>query len=357
MAVAQRSEIDVTEVDDKQILESVSYVKFSSRLSSYLFLEEDSLYQDINVKKFKRYTINELLWFSALAGANGRLLAGADPKDSKVLLKQFPEHLRLDYYGKEFKPLADALCAKPATLDQLVVNTGRSRFEINSFYTACAAQELIETGDAALNVVAKKSDARHLLASMFSSLPVAAKGRVKIVVAGSVGSGKTTAIASLSDFAPITTDTRPSDSVTRKKSSTTVAMDYGEIRLTEQLKLFLYGTPGQKRFDFMSQMLCENAWGMLLLIEDTDPDPLAELGYYLQLFRPNLARLHLAIGITHCDEAKTKATALYKYHEHLKQLGYDFPVQAVDARDQASLAGLLACLVQLEDAHVESLAA
>jgi len=71
MAVARRSEISVTEVDDRQILESISYVKFSSRLSSYLFLEEDSLYQDINVKKYKRFMINELLWFSALAGATG----------------------------------------------------------------------------------------------------------------------------------------------------------------------------------------------------------------------------------------------------------------------------------------------
>ncbi len=347
MAIASLSEISITEVNDKQIFESVSYVKFSSRLSSYLFLEEDSLYQDINVKKYKRHTVNELLWFSALVGANGRLLADADPKNNPTLLTQFPEHLRLDYYGKEFRPIADVLCAKSATLDELVVETGRSRFEINSFYTACAAQELIKIGEAALNVVTKKSAARCMLASMFSDLPIAAKGRVKIVVAGSVGSGKTTAIASLSDFAPITTDTRPSDSITRKKSTTTVAMDYGEIRLAEHLKLFLYGTPGQKRFDFMSEMLCENAWGMLLLIDDTDPNPLEELAYYLQLFRPNLARLRLAIGITHCDDKAAKTPVLYKYRDHLKQLGHDFPVQAVDARDQDSLVGLLISLVPL----------
>ena len=73
----------------------------------------------------------------------------------------------------------------------------------------------------------------------------------KIIFTGPVGVGKTTAIAALSDDPPVQTDASASDMTQDRKGHTTVAMDYGVIRLDEHTKVHLYGTPGQERFDFM----------------------------------------------------------------------------------------------------------
>ena len=73
----------------------------------------------------------------------------------------------------------------------------------------------------------------------------------KIVFAGPVGAGKTTAIKSLSDIEVVSTDASATDDVKLMKATTTVAMDYGLMRLDNGYQVRLYGTPGQKRFDFM----------------------------------------------------------------------------------------------------------
>ena len=349
MVLASQLEINVKEVDDEQIIEAVSYVKFSSRLSQYLVLDEDSVFEDINVKKYKRYALNELIWFAVLIGSRGRLLNNTSLTKT-VLLRQVPEYLRLEYYGKEYKPVADCMTTNAITLHEVCVKTQRSLPEVVSFYNACATLNLIEHGETALKVVEKQSLARKTLENSFNRVGKTSKGRVKIVIAGSVGSGKTAAISALSDFTPISTETRPSDTVTRKKSTTTVAMDYGEIRFHDELKIFLYGTPGQKRFDFMSQLLCENAWGMLLLIDNTENDPIGELDYYLKLFEKFLHKIKLTIGITHCDIAEKPG--IDQYVDYLAERNLSYPLMRTDARDFSSLVKLLNTLVEHEQVSV-----
>ncbi len=73
----------------------------------------------------------------------------------------------------------------------------------------------------------------------------------KIIFAGPVGAGKTQAIRSLSDKEVVTTEELASDDVKMMKKTTTVAMDYGIMKLPTGEQVRLYGTPGQKRFDFM----------------------------------------------------------------------------------------------------------
>jgi DNA polymerase III delta prime subunit len=80
---------------------------------------------------------------------------------------------------------------------------------------------------------------------------------LKLLFAGPTGAGKTTAIAAISDFPPVSTDVAATDEVASMKEATTVAMDYGEITLAEGQKVFLYGTPGQQRFDFMWKICAE----------------------------------------------------------------------------------------------------
>ena len=82
-----------------------------------------------------------------------------------------------------------------------------------------------------------------------------------------------TAIASISDIEPIRTDEDASDMTTRRKKNTTVAMDYGMIRVGPGEKVHLYGTPGQERFDFMWEILTKGGIGLVLLLDNTRPAP------------------------------------------------------------------------------------
>ncbi|WP_327693754.1 MULTISPECIES: GTP-binding protein [unclassified Streptomyces] len=106
-------------------------------------------------------------------------------------------------------------------------------------------------------------------------LPHSTQAAVKIVIVGGFGVGKTTMVGSVSEIRPLTTeetmtqagigvdDNYGSDS----KTATTVAMDFGRISITDQLVLYLFGTPGQERFWFLWNGLFEGALGAVVLID------------------------------------------------------------------------------------------
>lgn len=106
----------------------------------------------------------------------------------------------------------------------------------------------------------------------------------KIIFTGPVGAGKTTAISSLSDIPPVKTDRLASDMTRKRKPETTVAMDYGLVNLADGVAIHLYGTPGQERFDFMWEILVEGGIGLVLLIDNTRPDPFVDLRFFVKAF-------------------------------------------------------------------------
>ena len=108
--------------------------------------------------------------------------------------------------------------------------------------------------------------------------PQAAPTVVKIVVAGGFAVGKTTFIGSLSDIEPLSTEAAMTEhslgvddagGVSDRKTTTTVAMDFGRISLPGNLWLYLFGTPGQDRFLFMWDDMVKGAIGAVVLV-DTD---------------------------------------------------------------------------------------
>jgi len=168
---------------------------------------------------------------------------------------------------------------------------------------------------------------------------------LKLVISGSVAAGKSTAIHTISDIPPINTDVPATDAVLILKSRTTVALDYGELTLTDGKKLRLYGTPGQRRYDFMSKILGRGALGLVLLIDNRVENPLAELDYYASIFTDLINESAMVVGVTHRDEAPDPG--LDRYERRLQTFHKPWPVFPVDPRKKADVVALLDALVTM----------
>lgn len=169
----------------------------------------------------------------------------------------------------------------------------------------------------------------------------------KIIFTGPVGAGKTTAIESISDIEMVRTDARATDMTTRRKPATTVAMDYGLIRLGRNEVVHLYGTPGQDRFDFMWEILQEGALGLVILVDNARPDPLGDLHRFLDAYAAFIASSAVAVGITRTDVAAEPRRRAYV--DSLAERGLHCPIFTVDARDHRDVSLLLQSLLYCLD--------
>ena len=93
---------------------------------------------------------------------------------------------------------------------------------------------------------------------------------IRILVSGPFGAGKTTFISTLcSGEVFISTDRIITSPFERKyKSTTTVAFDFG-ITYYDNMKLILFGTPGQQRFFFFIPVLARQCEYLLFLVDSS----------------------------------------------------------------------------------------
>jgi small GTP-binding protein len=164
---------------------------------------------------------------------------------------------------------------------------------------------------------------------------------VKIVVTGPFSAGKTTLIRTISEITVLSTEKDITDSTRSRKAETTVAMDFGRITIDRDLVLYLFGTPGQDRFDFMWEILGEGMLGYILLVDSSRQDSLDEAVGILAAFRkmarvPFVVALNRSAGLDPSDETAVR---------NVLELGDEVPVVPCDATDRESVKSVLLALL------------
>jgi uncharacterized protein len=165
----------------------------------------------------------------------------------------------------------------------------------------------------------------------------------KIIFSGPVGAGKTTAITSISDEPPVTTDESASDMTKERKPATTVALDYGVMLLDGGDRIHLYGTPGQERFDFMWDILTTGGIGLVLLLDNTRADPFQDMRFFLDAFKNFIDETKVVIGVTQMD--LSAAPSIDEYHFQLREHDINPPIFEVDAREKSDVSLLVQSLL------------
>lgn len=173
----------------------------------------------------------------------------------------------------------------------------------------------------------------------------------KVILSGPAGSGKSAAIAAISDIEPFHTLQVAADAVPERSPASAAALDYGRLTLDNRDSLHLYATGGETHLDFNWDGLDENGLGLVLLIDNQRPDPIGDLQTYLNRFPDCIRRNAVAVGVTRTDV--TASPSIADFQRVLLQRQLNVPVFEVDARESHDVTMLLQALLYGLDPCVE----
>jgi signal recognition particle receptor subunit beta len=153
----------------------------------------------------------------------------------------------------------------------------------------------------------------------------------------------------------LSTERGVTDSTRKRKAETTVAMDFGRITIDRDLVLYLFGTPGQDRFDFMWEILGEGMIGYLLLVDASREDSVQEAAGILDAFR-TMARVPYVVAL---NRASAEDHALVDSVRQQLQIPSDVAILECDATDKESVKNVLLALLYavLDEVETEAVRA
>ncbi len=168
--------------------------------------------------------------------------------------------------------------------------------------------------------------------------------KLKILVTGPFASGKTTFINTISEIEVVKTDEITSSAEERaEKEHTTVAMDFGRITIDDSNVLYLFGTPGQPRFDFMWEILCRGALGVVVLVDSAKGDRIKDARPYIDYFN-----VHLGVPyVVAANKQDIPGAWAPEYVRTVLDLSEEVPVLPCVATDRESVKRVLLTLLDL----------
>ena len=172
---------------------------------------------------------------------------------------------------------------------------------------------------------------------------------------GPFSAGKTTLIRTISEITVLSTERGITDSTRKRKAETTVAMDFGRITIDRDLVLYLFGTPGQDRFDFMWEILGEGMIGYLLLVDVSREESVQEAASILEAFR-RMARVPFVVGL---NRAAADDNLLVESVRSRLDIPSDVAILPCDATDKESVKNVLLALLYavLDEVETEAVRA
>lgn len=164
---------------------------------------------------------------------------------------------------------------------------------------------------------------------------------LKLVLAGPVGAGKTTALHALADSPLVSTEMPLTGEPMGEKTTTTVALDFATVVLDDGLPLQIFGLPGQERFSHMWGVVMNGAIGAILLLPGDDSEAAGHCRHWLSVIRELDPEIPLVIGIT-----KTDLASDFRMDTIRSALNGDpMPVFTIDARDHDQTGQLVRALL------------
>ena len=169
--------------------------------------------------------------------------------------------------------------------------------------------------------------------------------KTKIVIAGPFSAGKTQFISTATGLNALATETVVTDETIFEKSNTTVAMDFGSVTFDDNKTIYLFGTPGQERFEFMWEILTVGMHALLIIVDSSDLASAKEAKVISEYYRQ---RYNIPVVIGANKQDLGHARTIDQMYDEL-DIPMEIPIIPLITKEQTSIREALHFIIQQTD--------